>query len=85
MKLKLDENIDVRLTSLFTEPGDDVNTVRNEELTGQNDEAIFAASVRSGRTLLTLDLDFASPLRFPPAKSAGIVILRPGRTTLPLI
>lgn len=35
--------------------------------------------------LVTLDLDFADPLRFPPAQTAGIVVLRPHRNTLALI
>jgi predicted nuclease of predicted toxin-antitoxin system len=29
-----------------------------------------------GRTLVTLDLDFANPLRFSPHDTAGVVVLR---------
>jgi predicted nuclease of predicted toxin-antitoxin system len=31
------------------------------------------------RVLITLDLDFSNPLRFPPAGTAGTIILRPQR------
>jgi hypothetical protein len=34
---------------------------------------------------MTLDLDFANPLRFRTAGTAGIVILRPARATLRVI
>jgi hypothetical protein len=30
-----------------------------------------------GRCLVTLDLDFANPIRFPPAGYSGIAVLRP--------
>ena len=34
------------------------------------------------RCLITLDLDFADLLRFPPQQTAGIVVMRyPGRVT----
>jgi predicted nuclease of predicted toxin-antitoxin system len=85
MRLKLDENLDVRLAHDLAAGGDDVDTVLEERLVGGSDEAIFAASLASRRTLVTLDLHFADPLRFPPRGSAGIVVLRPPRAVLPLI
>jgi predicted nuclease of predicted toxin-antitoxin system len=53
MRLKLDENLDVRLALQLAAGGDDVETVLDEQLSGASDEAIFAASVASRRTLLT--------------------------------
>ena len=47
---------------------------------------MLAAAIRESRALVTLDLDFASPVRFPPADTAGIAVLRvrdrPGRDDL---
>ena len=82
MKAKLDENLDVRLASILAEHGVDAVTVYSERLSGAPDENVFAASLGEERTLITLDLDFANPLRFPPAEAFGIVVLRARRTVL---
>jgi hypothetical protein len=37
------------------------------------------------RILITLDMDFANPLRFPPESTAGIIVLRPPRPLMSLI
>jgi predicted nuclease of predicted toxin-antitoxin system len=83
VRLKLDENLDVRLAPLLAEAGHDVDTARNEGLSGRPDDAIYQACLRSARALITLDLDFSNPLRFPPGETEGIVVLRPGRPILP--
>ncbi len=85
MKVKLDQNVDVRLASLVAGGGHQVDTVRSEGLSGRSDEAIYEACRSSGRTLITLDLDFSNPLRFPPAPTEGIIVLRPARAVLPQI
>lgn len=85
MKLKLDENIDLRLVPLLARAGHDVATVKDEGLLGSHDDDIFRAAVAEGRALVTLDLDFSNPLRFPPSGTAGVVVVRPGRPLLPLV
>ena len=77
MRFKLDENLDVRLASLFVDAGQEAKTVLEEGLSGRSDEAIYAICVAERRILVTLDLDFSNPIRFPPAATEGIVILRP--------
>ena len=62
MRFKLDENLHVRLASLFAEGGHDVATLREEGLAGAGDEDVFKAAVRESRTLVTLDLDFSNTL-----------------------
>lgn len=79
MKLKLDENIGRRGIELLLAEGHDVTTVRDQSLEGTMDEVLFEVCVRERRTLVTLDHDFGQVLRFPPERSAGIVILEPGR------
>jgi predicted nuclease of predicted toxin-antitoxin system len=69
MKLKLDENFDRRLVPLLAAEGHDVDTVRAEGLSGSDDTAIYAACQATGWALITLDLDFSNPLRFPPSSS----------------
>jgi predicted nuclease of predicted toxin-antitoxin system len=57
MKLKLDENFDVRLVPELLEEGFDTDTVIAEGLAGSPDETIYDTCKSVGRTLLTLDLD----------------------------
>ena len=66
MKFKLDENFDVRLIPLLADGGHDVDSVPAEELSGSADEVIYEVCRTTGRTLITLDMDFANPFRFRP-------------------
>ncbi|MCE5230373.1 DUF5615 family PIN-like protein [bacterium] len=85
MKFKLDENLDPRLVTIFEAADHDASTVLSEAISGADDDAIYRICRAEGRCLVTLDLDFSNPLRFPPALTAGIVVLRPYRSILPLI
>ena len=82
MRLKLDENLDVRLATALRALGHDVHTVIDEKLGGAVDSAVLRAARTELRTLITLDLDFANTVQFPPQAEAGIVVLRPSRPTL---
>jgi predicted nuclease of predicted toxin-antitoxin system len=83
VNFKLDENIGTRGLALLIAAGHDVMTVRDQNLGGCTDETLFDICAKEGRALLTLDHDFGQVLRFPPAKSAGVVILEPGRRATP--
>ena len=85
MKIKLDENFDRRLAPLLETDGHDVDTVPAEGLSGSDDDAIYAACQAAGRALITLDLDFSNPFRFPPEDTEGIIVVRPPRAVLPAI
>jgi predicted nuclease of predicted toxin-antitoxin system len=76
--LKLDENIGRRGLEVLVAAGHDVMTVREQLLSGSTDETLFDVCSREGRVLITLDRDFGQTLRFPPRKSAGVVVLDPG-------
>lgn len=82
MKFKLDENYDPRLVSVFTDAGYEADTVLSEGLSGTDDENVFHECLANGRILITLDLDFSNPLRFPPQNSEGIIVFRLNRITL---
>ncbi|MBF0168021.1 MAG: DUF5615 family PIN-like protein [Alphaproteobacteria bacterium] len=77
MKIKLDENIGRRGLSLLKEAGHDVMTVVEQMLGGASDVKLFNVCAEEERVLVTLDHDFGQVLRFPPEKSAGLVILEP--------
>lgn len=83
MKIKLDENIGKRGLELLRQAGHDVSTVYQQGLSGVADEPIFHICADEGRVLITLDRDFGEVLRFPPAQSAGIVILDLGPRATP--
>jgi predicted nuclease of predicted toxin-antitoxin system len=82
VKFKLDENIGRRGQELIRAFGHDVMTVRDQDLQGVTDENLFEVCRAEGRALITLDRDFGQVLRFPPEKSAGIIVLEigPGAT-----
>jgi predicted nuclease of predicted toxin-antitoxin system len=44
MKLKLDENLDVRLAVILRQAGHEVATVRDQGLAGIDDQALFATA-----------------------------------------
>lgn len=85
MKLKLDENFDVRLVPTLQNEGFNVDTVRDEGLSGSEDETIYQVCRDSRRILVTLDLDFANSLRYPPEPTEGIVVVRVPRPLLSVI
>lgn len=78
MRIKLDENIGKRGLELLRDAGHDVSTVYEQGLSGVADEQIFHVCADEGRVLITLDRDFGEVLRFPPSRSAGVVLLELG-------
>lgn len=89
MRLKLDENIGIRWRDRLTDAGHDVDTVHDEDLSGSSDLSVLDAATSANRALVTLDVDFANPIRFPPRRTPGIAVHRvhdrPGRRDLDLV
>ena len=76
MKLKLDENLGVAARVALEAAGHDVSTVLVQSLQAALDDDLILQCKLEGRALVTLDLDFANPLRFRPADYPGIAVLR---------
>jgi predicted nuclease of predicted toxin-antitoxin system len=76
MKIKLDENLGRRGGDQFRAAGHDVDSVVDEGLATANDDEVRAAATTAGRVLVTLDTDFANPMRHPPGPTPGIAVLR---------
>ncbi len=76
MKFKLDENFGTRAREIFQEKDHDVQTVHDEGLQGSTDQNLYDLCCNEQRCLITLDLDFADVLRFPPRATNGIAVIR---------
>jgi predicted nuclease of predicted toxin-antitoxin system len=85
VRLKLDENLPAGVLGPTAPPGHDVMTVGEERLSGCEDQSLYEVCRAERRVLVTLDMDFANPLRFPPEASAGIIVLRPSRPLLTVL
>lgn len=77
MRFKLDENLPRAARERLTAPGWDVHDVFDEHLGGALDDEIQAVCDEEGRILVTLDTDFADIRRYDPARSPGVIVLRP--------
>ena len=76
MRFKIDENLPLVAKATILEVGHDCHSVYDEGIDGGSDAELIEACRREGRVLVTLDLDFADIIRYPPTDCAGIVILR---------
>lgn len=76
MKFKLDENFGIRTQQIFRTAGYDIQTVRDQKLQGCLDQNLYEVCCKEKRCLVTLDLDFADVIHFPPSSSSGIVVIR---------
>jgi len=76
MKIKLEENLPFRLSTLLNNFGHDVHTPQQERLSGHADHEIWEAAQKESRFLITQDLDFSDSRRFAPGTHHGILLVR---------
>jgi predicted nuclease of predicted toxin-antitoxin system len=60
LKLKIDENLPAECAAILTGGNSQADTVADEGFTGADDAVLAAVSRSEGRSLVTLDLDFAN-------------------------
>jgi predicted nuclease of predicted toxin-antitoxin system len=85
MKIKVDENMPLRLSLRLRELGHEVKTVLDEGLSGHNDWNVWKAAQAEGRLLISQDLNFSDTRRFAPGTHYGLLLVRlrnPGRRAL---
>jgi predicted nuclease of predicted toxin-antitoxin system len=63
--------------SILADRGWDVRDVYEESLAGEVDAVLQARCQAEDRVLVTLDNDFADIRRYDPARSPGVIVLRP--------
>ncbi len=76
MKLKLDENVDLRVVTFLRLAGHDVETVSSQGLTSAPDVELINVCRQEERCLVTADRGFGNRMRFNPSEYAGIVVIR---------
>jgi predicted nuclease of predicted toxin-antitoxin system len=76
MKIKLDENLPLRLAAPLKDLGHDVHTVHAERLVGHPDGEIWEAAQTESRFLITQDMDFSDLRKFVPGSHHGILLVR---------
>jgi len=76
MKIKLDENLPLRLAVILSSLHHDVHTVAEENLSGKSDGDVWEAAQRDARFLITQDLDFSDLRQFVPGTHPGILLVR---------
>ncbi len=85
MRIKLDENLPLRLTHILCQQGHETDTVPQEGLAGEDDAHVWQAAQTTGRFFITQDLDFSDVRRFVPGAHHGLLLVRlrdPGRNAL---
>jgi len=76
VKFLIDENISPLVAEQLRALGYDVKHVREVGLKGHSDNEIMEYAKREGRSLITLDADFADIRRYPLGTHAGIIRLK---------
>ena len=73
------------LADILTAYGHDTDAVHEEGLTGRSDHDVWQETQRTGRFLITQDLDFSDLRQFKPDTHYGLLLVRlpnPSRQSL---
>ena len=76
MKFLADENIPYPLIKEMRKNGYSVRVLKEENLSGTDDQNIANLSKEEGLIIMTFDKDFTDLEMFPLEKHAGVVVLR---------
>jgi predicted nuclease of predicted toxin-antitoxin system len=76
LRFKVDHNLPRECADLLRAAGGDADTAAEEGLAGAADGTIAEVCRRERRAVVTSDLGFADLRTYPPARFAGIVVLR---------
>ncbi|MCI0589833.1 MAG: DUF5615 family PIN-like protein [Planctomycetes bacterium] len=74
--LWIDESLPRAIAVALREGGFEARDVRDLGMRGRTDREILAEATAAGAVVISGDLDFANPLRFPPESHGGVVVLR---------
>jgi predicted nuclease of predicted toxin-antitoxin system len=83
MKFKIDENLPIEVAVALRDAGHDAMSVVDQGLGGRADTSVAEVCRREGRSLVTLDVDFANVQAYPPRDHPGFIVLRLQRQDKP--
>ncbi len=72
----VDEDMPRSMASVLREAGYQADDVRDLGLRGQSDDKIFEYARNHNSALITADLGFTNPWRFPRHSHAGVILVR---------
>jgi len=81
VRFKLNEDMPASAGDVVKAAGHEVATVHEEALGGAADEIIADICKAEEMILITLDLDFASVISYPPSTHPGIMVIRVARAS----
>jgi len=73
---KVDENLPLEVTAVLQRAGFDAMSVHDQRMDGSMDATIANVCKAEQRAIVTLDLDFADILAYPPEDYFGLIVLR---------
>src|SRR5262245_13369942 len=82
MKTKLDATVHRDFIEPLSSLRPAIVTVPQQDLAARPDADVASAVQAEKRCLVTSDLDFADPRRYPPHQFMGLVVLRLSRPTI---
>src|SRR5437588_7928113 len=77
MLIKVDEDLPLAVVEMLAAAGHDALSVRDQDMGGWKDPALWVAVQDENRFLVTADKGFGDIRRYPPGGHAGILLLRP--------
>ncbi|RPH61532.1 MAG: hypothetical protein EHM81_04055 [Chloroflexi bacterium] len=76
LRFLTDEDVPRSTARVLRDAGFDAVDVRDVGLRGKSDAQVYAFAQHENRLLITCDLGFSNILNFPPAESAGLLVVR---------
>ena len=76
MSILLDHNVPAKFVRILTEWGYEASRLTDHLNADADDVDVIALAQNLDAALLTIDLDFANILDYPPAHYAGILVMR---------
>lgn len=83
MRIKLDENVGRRYGQPLRDAGHDVSSAPEQGMAGAEDNELIQICRDERRCLVTLDVEFGSPLVYDPSQYLGIALVRLPRRWTP--
>ena len=76
LRFLTDEDIPRSTARVLRDAGFDAVDVRDVGLRGKSNALVYAYAQQEQRLLITCDLGFSNILKFPPAQSTGLLVVR---------